>query len=204
MRPAPTGPPTAVRPGTQGFPPRHGATAPLPLEAGLGFRLSRLARALRAEWSAQLAELSLTPPQAAVLRGVAGFPGCSLRALARVLGAEPMTVKRCVDELEARGLLESAHRGEDRRPRGLELSPAGRRSAERIDTLVRQQEQELDAVLGPAARAGLDRGLATLERHLALHHTVPGPPGDRPEADEAKGRCTSRPPASPAAEADAP
>ena len=204
MRPTRTRPPPAVRMGALGVPARHGAMEPLPLEAGLGFRLSRLARALRADWSAQLAELSLTPPQAAVLRGVAGLPGCSLRALARVLGAEPMTVKRCVDELEARGLLESAHRGEDRRPRGLALSPAGRLSAERIDTMVRRQEQELDAVLGPAARAGLDRALVALERLLGLHHAHPGSPDEGSAPDEAAGRCTPRPPAPPAAEVGTP
>ncbi len=147
-------------------PPR--AHASLPLESGLGFRLGRLTRMLRADWDRQLAALDLTAPQAAVLRGLGGRPGCSLRALARLLGADPMRVKRCVDELEGRGLLESAHRGGDRRPRGLELSAAGQTLAKRIDRLVRRQEERLDAVLGPEGRGGLEEALAALEADLGL------------------------------------
>lgn len=147
---------------------RQPAHTSLPLESGLGFRLGRLTRMLRADWDRQLAGLDLTAPQAAVLRGVGGRPGCSLRALARLLGADPMRVKRCVDELEVSGLLESAHRGGDRRPRGLELSVAGQTLAKRIDRLVRRQEERLDTVLGPERRGGLERALAALEADLGL------------------------------------
>lgn len=150
----------------------------LALESGLGFRLSRLARALGADWSRQLAVLSLSPPQAAVVRGVAGRPGCSLRALARVLGTDPMRVKRCVDELEAHGLLQSAHRGEDRRPRGLELSAAGRAVVERIDALVRRQEQQLGSVLGGDRRTCLEEALTSLELLLGLTPAGVAPQGD--------------------------
>ena len=89
----------------------------LPLEGGLGFRLDRLVRALRAGWAAELAGIGLTPPQAAVLRGVAGADGVSVRALARRLGGDPMNVKRCADELEQRSLLRSGTDAGDRRPR---------------------------------------------------------------------------------------
>ncbi len=138
------------------------------LESGLGFRLSRLTRTLRADWARELDELGLTTPQAAVLRGVAGRPGCSLRSLARTLGAEPMRAKRCVDDLEGRGLLTSAHRGADRRPRVLDLTADGRALARRVDTLVRRQEQRLDKVLGPDRRARLEGALAALEAGLSL------------------------------------
>jgi len=141
----------------------------LELESGLGFRLSRLTRTLRADWARQLEEVDLTPPQAAVLRGIAGRPGCSLRALARTLGAEPMRAKRCIDDLEHRGLVESAHRGGDRRPRALELTAAGRALARRVDTLVRLQELHLDVVLGPRRRGGLEEALSVLEADLGLH-----------------------------------
>ena len=163
--------------------------APVSLESGLGFRLSRLARTLRTDWSWQLSELGLTPPQAAVLRGVAGCPGCSLRALARVLGAEPMTAKRCVDDLEGRGLLESAHRGEDRRPRALELTPKGRALVERVDAQVRIQEQRLRAALGPDRRALLEEALGALEADLGLS------PGSRDRAPGGKGGRESASPA---------
>lgn len=133
------------------------------LGSEVGHRLSRLTRALHAQWSTALAPLGLAPPQAAVLRAVAEKPGCSLRSLARALGAEPMTVKRCVDELEKRGLLTSAHRGEDRRSRALALSAAGLSVTDRVAALARQEESRLAAVLG-AARPELERLLELLER----------------------------------------
>lgn len=167
---------SGARPSPPGLP-----RAQLPLESGLGFRLSRLTRTLRSEWARQLAEVGLTPPEAAVLRGIAGRPGCSLRALARILGAEPMTAKRCVDGLEGRVLLESAHRGEDRRPRALELTSEGRALAERVDALVRLQEERLGAVLGPDRRARLEEALGALETDLGLR------PADRPPAATGTG-----------------
>ena len=139
----------------------------VPLELGIGFRLSRLVRVLRAQWSADLAQLALAPPQAAVLRAVAEHPGCSLRALARVLGAEPMTAKRCVDDLEGRGLLTSAHRGEDRRPRALQLTAAGNSVAVDVGALVRHQDARLSAALGAEGRTCLERVLVVLEAELA-------------------------------------
>lgn len=143
------------------------------LESGLGFRLSRLVRAIRADWTRQLHDLGVTPPQAAVLRGVADSPGCSLRALARTLGAEPMRAKRCIDDLEARGLIESAHRGRDRRPRALELTADGLDLAHRISTLVQLHERRLDGALG-SCRSGLVEALVALESDLGLP-AGPGP-----------------------------
>lgn len=137
------------------------------LDAGLGFRLGRLHRALRAAWAQQLDGLGLTPPQAAVLRGVAGRHGCSLRALARVLGTEPMTAKRCVDDLERRGFVESAHRGPDRRPRALQLTAEGRVLVRRLDVLARRQEEQLATILG-ARRSQLEAAVAALEAALGL------------------------------------
>ncbi len=141
---------------------------PLQLEQSLGFRLGRLVRMLRAEWALELEGLGLTPPQVAVLRGVAGRPGCSLRALARTLGTDPMKVKRCVDVLERRGLIQSAHRGTDRRPRALRLAPESLALTARIDALVRAQEERLTSALGPARLSDLEGALAALEADVGL------------------------------------
>lgn len=148
----------------------------LGLGAGIGFRLGRLVRCLRSEWAAELARLELSPPQAAVLSALTERPGCSLRGLARVLGAEPMRIKRCVDELEQRGLLASAHHGGERRSRALELTPAGKSLSRRAGELARAQEQRFRAVLGPERRAGLDGAFSVLERALGLGpgETTPG------------------------------
>jgi len=174
------GAPRATR--AAGSVPSVGLPMPPLLESGLGFRLSRVTRTLRAGWARQLEELDLTPPQAAVVRGVAERPGGSLRALARTLGAETMRTKRCIDELERRGLVESAHGGGDRRPRAPELTAAGRELAARIDALVRLQERHLDEVLGAGRRAGLDAAITALEADLDL------PPADRaPESPRTSG-----------------
>ncbi|MDA8311311.1 MAG: MarR family winged helix-turn-helix transcriptional regulator [Actinomycetota bacterium] len=142
--------------------------APSHLDEGLGFRLDRLARSLRAEWAREIAGLGLTPPQAAVLRSIARYPGCSLRALARMLGTDPMKTKRCVDVLERRGLVRSTHRGADRRPRALELTPESVALAVRIDLLVRARDDHLAAALGPDRLSSLLSALTALEVDLGL------------------------------------
>ena len=63
---------------------------------GVGFRLSRISRTLRSQWAEELSDLELSPPEAAVLRGLAEHPGCALRELARLLASDPMSAKRCV------------------------------------------------------------------------------------------------------------
>lgn len=134
----------------------------LGLEEGLGFRLSRLMRVMRAAGAAHLAGLGLTPPQAAILRGVAEHPGSSIRCLARLLGTDAMSVKRCADELERRGLLTSGSLTGDRRPRILQPSDRGTELLGEIDALVRQQERRFE-VLDPAQRRHLTEALTVLE-----------------------------------------
>jgi DNA-binding MarR family transcriptional regulator len=87
-----------------------------------------------------------------------------------------MTAKRCVDDMERRGLLQSAHRGADRRSRALELTPEGLALSARIDTLVRAQEQHLDAALGPDRRSRLEEALGALESDLGLPPVPAIPP----------------------------
>ncbi|HUY52439.1 MAG TPA: MarR family winged helix-turn-helix transcriptional regulator [Streptosporangiaceae bacterium] len=145
----------------------------LGLEEGLGFRLSRLARVMRAAWAAQLAGLGLTPPQAAILRGVAGHPGSSIRCLARLLGTDAMSVKRGADELERRDLLVSGSLTGDRRPRILQLSDRGTVLLGEIDALVRQQEQVF-GVLGPAQRRHLIEAMTVLEARAGIGATPDG------------------------------
>ncbi|MGC8626996.1 MAG: methyltransferase domain-containing protein [Acidimicrobiales bacterium] len=98
---------------------------------------------------------------------MADHPGCSLRSLARTLGSDPMNVKHCADELEHRGLLRSAHRSGDRRPRQLELTDLGREVCEQVEALVRDEESRLNAALGNEGRASLEGALSKLEAMLA-------------------------------------
>jgi DNA-binding MarR family transcriptional regulator len=161
------------------------------LESGLGFRLSRLARTLRAIWAAELAEHGLTPPQAAVLRALADRPGSSLRALARTLGAEPMRAKRCVDELEARQLLTSEHEREARRSRALRLTPQGTQLAATVSRLVQRQEAHLARALGPKRRGALEDACKALEDAFDLSAPPERSTGAKRAADRSSSPRTS-------------
>ncbi|MHB1710098.1 MAG: MarR family winged helix-turn-helix transcriptional regulator [Acidimicrobiales bacterium] len=155
----------------------RGASGPgTSIDAGLGFRLGRLARVIRRGWAAELAPLHLSPPQAAVLRGVNGDPGCSLRALARALSADPMSVKHCVDELEGRGLIRSGEHPTDRRRRMLTATEAGQAHSTQIDALAYRQQLRLDGALTPSQRDGLESAVEALERALGVAGGRPFPP----------------------------
>ncbi len=148
------------------------ARAGIGLSKGLGFRLGRLSRHLRRTWSDELAVVGLTPPLAAVLRGVAESPGVSVRALARTIGTDPMSVKRCADELESRRLLRSGQLASDRRPRTLTITRSGRSLVTRIEERLATQERAFDVALGAADRVALERLLDRLEAGLGVGEDV--------------------------------
>ncbi len=154
------------------------AEGAMPLPAGIGFRLSRVARELRRRWTDDLSALSISPPQAAVLRGIAGSPGCSLRALARTLAVDPTNAKRYVDALERRDLVRGGNQTGNRRSRTLTVTEAGKSLALQVDDLVHDQEEWLDISLDAGGRKELERALEKLEGSLGLAE-------GRPEQDEA-------------------
>lgn len=169
------------------------ARAPLPLESGLGFRLDRLVRTMRTAWAGDLSSIGLTPPQAAVLRGVADTDGISIRALARLLGGDPMNVKRCVDEVEQRGLLASGTAEGDRRPRVLTLTEEGRAVVVKVDRLVHAQDARLTEAVGAPARPEFERALGALERvHGIAQVGGDGDDGSLPETAAASPDSSPR------------
>ena len=119
------------------------ALNPISLEDGAGFRLSRVARIRRSRWTEQLHSLGLTPGQAAILRGAKDQSKQSLRSLARTLGTDAMSAKRCVDELETRGLVHSGNAPDDRRPRVVDLTKSGLRLVAQLEKMVAQNEANL-------------------------------------------------------------
>ena len=141
----------------------------LTLEQSVGFRLSRVARARKRAWTEELEALALTPAQASALRAVVERPDLSLRALARTMGTDPMSAKRCVDELETRELLRSTAAPGDRRPRVLNATKSGRALAREIDRRVRLQEATLREVLSAHEYEILLSVLERLEGHLEIH-----------------------------------
>ncbi len=139
-----------------------------PLARGVGFRLSRISRTLRSQWASELADLSLNPPEAAVLRGLAEHPGSALRELARILASDPMSAKRCVDGLERRGLVVSGHRASDRRPRTLTITDDGQTLVRELNRRMRAREHRLARLLTKDERDTFARVLSTLERELDI------------------------------------
>ncbi|MCL4313711.1 MAG: hypothetical protein M1131_06210 [Actinobacteria bacterium] len=141
---------------------------PVLLQEGLGFRLGRLSRALRTAWANTLEDLSISPPQAAVLRALKENPGSGIRALARTLSSDPMNVKHVVDELQRRSLLASATEPGTRRTRKLYLSEEGERLADRVNERIRAQEDWFDQVLGTSGSEQLRLLVSALELALGV------------------------------------
>lgn len=141
---------------------------PLGLQQSVGFRLSRVARARRRAWTEELEAFELTPSQASALRAMLEQPDQSLRALARTLGSDPMSTKRCVDDLERRALVKSSSAPGDRRPRVLNVTSKGTALAREIDHRVRRHEEQLRDVLSSKEYELLSTILLRLETHLDL------------------------------------
>ena len=113
-------------------------------------------------------------------RGSSAEPGCSLRALARTLSADPMNVKHCVDELERRRLIQSSEDPTDRRRQTLTATDAGQALCVQVNVLAQKQQVSLDGMLSPSQRDGLKSALAGLERALGLTADSPCSPKAEP------------------------
>ncbi|NNN14112.1 MAG: winged helix-turn-helix transcriptional regulator [Acidimicrobiaceae bacterium] len=138
------------------------------LEGGIGFRLSRITRNLRHTWSCRLKPLGISPPQAAIIRGLSNFSEISLRELARLLGADPMNVKRCVDDLESLQLVKSGTNEDDKRQRILTLTKCGQGLADKINQLAKVQEQWLRTAIPSDDLTPFLDALKSLEVLLAI------------------------------------
>ncbi|MBW4030621.1 MAG: winged helix-turn-helix transcriptional regulator [Acidobacteria bacterium] len=172
--------------------PRHDEGSPssveqVALEDSAGFRLSRLVRVRRERWAGQLGTLGLTPPQAAILRATRDHCGQALRALARTLNTDAMSVKRCVDELENRGWLVTTTREDDRRVRVVDLTARGEELMGRLDELAFAQERNLRDHLSCAHYESLIAAIAVLERAEGIGHdegSTEQEPEQEPEQEE--------------------
>lgn len=159
-------------------PDRPTAVARVPLHHGVGFRVGRIQRRLRAAWAARIADLDLAPPQAAVLRALAERPGLGVRALARDIGTDPMNVKHLADALEARGLIASRLDPSDRRTRCLRLTSSGSDLTEAVDRRAQLHERWLLDLLGDAPYARLGQALDDLETKLSGTNVAEAQDGD--------------------------
>lgn len=117
---------------------------------GLGFLLGVAHRSRRRAWEAELADLDLTAPQAALLRLVTARPGHGVRQLARELGTDAMNVQRVASSLVAAGLCEAGHDPGDARRRPLRPTALGARLADVLARRAELAEAQLARALGTA------------------------------------------------------
>jgi DNA-binding MarR family transcriptional regulator len=161
-----------------------------PFPTGLGFLLGVAHRERRRDWEARLADLSLTAPQAALLRLVTSNPGRGIRRLARELATDPMNIARLADSLAERQLIETRADPAGARHRALYPTAADQRLAVVIMDRVAKDEEQVASQLGTDAYAALLHGWTRLvQTHRPLQE-----PGGPPRADPASGRSRQRTP----------
>jgi DNA-binding MarR family transcriptional regulator len=128
----------------------------------LGFLLGVTHRERRRAWEAQLADLHITAPQAALPRLVSGHPGRGIRLLARKLATDLMNVQRLADSLAHRQLLETRVDPPDARRRPLYPTTAGQLLAVVITDRAVRAEKHLADQLGSDTYKMLLDGLTRL------------------------------------------
>ena len=150
-----------------------------PLESALGFRMGRAHRSLREAWGERIADLGLSPPQAAMLRAICEQPGSGLRELARRVRTDPMNAKRLADHLEQVGLVRSMNDTSHRQRRDLAPTEAGLALAKQVAERAAVWDRRLSRLLGAAQVEQLQRLLQRLEDVLAAElHGVARPRGE--------------------------
>lgn len=138
---------------------------------GIAFLLAQLGQHAADRFAERISVLELTPPQAGILRAIAGESGRSQQALSEQLGLLPSRVVAFVDELEHRGCVERRRNPTDRRLHALHLTDTGQALMKEIGKVARQHDQEVTAGLSADDRATLQRLLAGLADQ---HGLTPG------------------------------
>ncbi|MDA4110549.1 MarR family winged helix-turn-helix transcriptional regulator [Mycolicibacterium holsaticum] len=129
----------------------------------LGYLLSRVADALRAEVTATVLDpLGLAFPQYICMRILSKYPGQSNADLARYVNVSPQAMNMVLRALEGRGLVSRPAAVSSGRSLPAELTAAGREVLKRTDPGVREAERKLMANLTAAQRREFKRILVVL------------------------------------------
>lgn len=142
--------------------------AGLPPEiADFGFRVSRISRRIRQAVDAELGAFGLTEATWRPLAYVGRLgAGVRQKELATALGIEGPSLVRLLDNLERRGLIERREDENDRRARGIYLTPAGRELAIRVAKIGAELQRRLLADLPLAELATCHRIFDSVEQKL--------------------------------------
>jgi DNA-binding MarR family transcriptional regulator len=129
----------------------------------LGYLLSRVANALRAEVTATVLDpLEVAFPQYLCMRVLSKYPGRSNAELARDLNVTPQAMNMVLHGLEDRGLVTRPATVSSGRSLPAELTRAGRDLLKRTDAGVRAAERKLMANLTAEQRRDFKRILVAL------------------------------------------
>lgn len=119
----------------------------------LGFLLSRVANALRAEVTATVLDrLGLAFPQYICMRILSKYPGRSNAELARDTNVTPQAMNMVLRALEGRGFVSRPASAASGRSLPAELTADGREALKRTDRGVREAERKLMANLSAEQR----------------------------------------------------
>jgi DNA-binding MarR family transcriptional regulator len=129
----------------------------------LGYLLSRVANALRAEVTATVLDpLEVAFPQYLCMRVLSKYPGRSNAELARDLNVTPQAMNMVLHGLEDRGLVTRPATVSSGRSLPAELTRAGQDLLKRTDAGVRAAERKLMANLTAEQRRDFKRILVAL------------------------------------------
>lgn len=140
--------------------------------------LWRAARASTRFYQSRLAELDLTPRQAAAILALVDNPGVTLGALAETLRADQPTASAVVDRLLAADLVRRETDPADRRRARLYPTDRALRIAEKLESARRETELLIERALGPATARKLKKVLHALSEQLE-REALAAPGGSR-------------------------
>jgi MarR family transcriptional regulator for hemolysin len=132
-----------------------------------GFRVARIARRLRQAVDAELRVLGLTEATWRPLVYVRRLgDGVRQKELATALSIEGPSLVRLLDSLERRGLIERREDEDDRRARGIYLTPPGRELQKRVLRISEATQRRLLSEVEPADLDACERVFGAIEAAL--------------------------------------
>lgn len=135
------------------------------------FLLAQVGAHAAKRFAEELAPLKLTPPQAGILRVLAGSGGLSQRELAGRMGIHPSRLVAIVDEMEALGLVTREANSDDRRQYALQVTGKGREVMGEIGAVARRHNEALLRALSMEERVQL---VGLLEKIASDQGLIPG------------------------------
>ena len=133
----------------------------------VGFRLRKLSRRVSQVYDQMLAPLDVTGTQFSLLSNLATNPDQAIGELADRLMMDPTTLTRTLRPLERRKLVVVSASRDDRRRRGVTLTPAGQALFREAVPLWRKAQARIAELMGERGYESLDKSLDLSLKQLA-------------------------------------